>query len=75
MPHTGELHPLHKMTLIACIVSGDHSKIKDWQNSIVTLSLPHYELQLPNSTSVAGRDMYFGVLNGMSIPILPLKLM
>ena len=75
MPHTGELHPLHKMTLIACIVSGDHSKIKGWQDSIVTLSLPRYDLQLPNSTSAAGRNMHFGVLNGMSIPILPLKLM
>lgn len=32
MPHTGEVHPLRKIRLVACIVSGDHSKILDFQN-------------------------------------------
>lgn len=32
MPHTGEVHPLQKIRLVACIVSGDHSKILAFQS-------------------------------------------
>lgn len=71
MPHSGELHPLCKITLTACLVSGDPSMTKDWQDSIVTSSLLPYVRPQTNNTNVAGKSGYFGVLNGKPIPFLP----
>uniref|UniRef100_A0A8W8JE50 Uncharacterized protein n=1 Tax=Magallana gigas TaxID=29159 RepID=A0A8W8JE50_MAGGI len=56
MPHSGELHPLRKITLTACLVSGDPSMTKDWQDSIVTSSLLPYVRPQTNNTNVAGKN-------------------
>lgn len=73
MPHSGELHPHRKITLTACLLSGDLSMTKDWQDSIVTSSLLPYVRPQTNNTNVAGKNGYFGVLNGKPIPFQPLK--
>lgn len=58
MLHSGELHLLRKITLIACLVSGDPSMTKDWQDSIVTSSLLSYVRPQTNNTNVAGKNGY-----------------
>lgn len=73
MPHSGEVHPLCNITLAAFFVSGDSSMTKDWQDSIVTSSLLLHVRPQTNNTNVAGKNGYFGVLNGKPIPFQSLK--
>lgn len=69
MPHTGEVHPLRKIRLVACIVSGDHSKILAFQSWLQKLSYRVHEMQQINIINVAGKDGFFSVYNWVRTPI------
>lgn len=74
MPHTGENHPLiKKMSLIACIVSGNISKIKDFRNMNLMSSTLHSDISQLNNISIVGENGFIGAVNGKLIPITHLK--
>ena len=76
LPHSEENHPLsRKMTLVACVVSGKASRREDFQNCLLSSSLPLGGNQLLNSTNYAGGNGIFGVRNGTLVPFTQLKLM
>jgi hypothetical protein len=74
LPHSGELHPLRgKMRLIACHVSGDRSKVRAFQRGLSTQSSRAGEMGHRNSTNTLGDAGSFGVLDGVSVPLIHLK--
>ena len=63
------IHPLHhKLTLMACKLSGCLYKVKDFQSKLLTLSCHHGENQQRNSTGHTLRDGISFQLNGLVIP-------
>jgi len=74
LPHTGEMHPLYKkMCLIACVVSGNRSLQKEFQNQMPS-SLRHPgENQLINNINYVGENGFFGATNGKLIRLDRLK--
>jgi len=63
------IHPLHhKLTLMACKLSGCLYKVKDFQSKLLTLSCHHGENQQRNSTGPTLRDGISFQLNGLVIP-------
>lgn len=63
------LHPLHhKLTLMACKLSGCLYKVKDFQSKLLTLSCHHSENQQRNGTGPTLRDGISSQLNGLVIP-------
>ena len=74
LPHTGEMHPLYKkMCLLACVVSGNRSLRKEFQNQMPS-SLPHPgENQLINNINYGGENGFFGATNGKLIRLNHLK--
>lgn len=76
LPHSEENHPLsRKMSLVTCVVSGKASRREDFQNCLLSSSLPLGGKQLLNSMNYAGGNGIFGVRNGMLVPFTQLKWM
>lgn len=76
LPHSEENHPLsRKMTLVGCVVSRKASRREDFQNCLLSSSLPLGGNQLLNSTNYTGGNGIFGVRNGTLVPFTQLKLM
>lgn len=75
LSHNGQLHSMNKrkLFLVACVVSGDPYLIKDFQNSLRTLSLNHGDPPQQSNIITNGRNGEYGVLKGKLIPFLPLK--
>ena len=63
------IHPLHhKLTLMACKLSGCHYKVKDFQSKLLKSSCHHGENQQRNSTGPTLPDGISFQLNGLVIP-------
>lgn len=74
MPHSGQCHPfLKRLNLIVCLVSGQHSLVKDFRKDLLKLSLPPGDRQLIDNMSMLGGNTYFGVIKGMLIPFVQLR--
>lgn len=70
----GELHPLveeHQLILVAWLVSGHHSRVKDFQVTCRPSSLDHGGQRQRATTTALGRFGLAGVINGRSIPFAP----
>lgn len=67
--HNNKFHTMNKrkLFLVAGLVSGRHSKIKEFQNSLETSYYIHGDLPLLNNTNFSGEDGVFGVVNGKLI--------
>lgn len=72
-PHTGECHPLKKMNMIACFISGVPSRNEEFQLSRPLLLHQVGDRPLTNNTSYAGNDGFVGVINGRQISCTRLK--
>lgn len=73
LPHSGVVHPMKKMSMIACCVSGLSSRREEFLNKMPLSSQRHGDLRLLNSINYAGKDGFFGAVNGRSIGLNPLK--
>ena len=63
------IHPLHhKLTLMACKLSGCHYKLKDFQNKLLKSSCHYGENQQRNSTGPTLPEGISFQLNGLVIP-------
>ena len=63
------IHPLHhKLTLMACKLSGRLYKVKDFQSKLLTLSCHHGKNQQRNSTGPTLQDGISFQLNSLVIP-------
>lgn len=67
--HNGKFHPMNKrkLFLIACIISGDTSLIRDFQSQLPILSSILGESQLTHSMNIHGDCGYFGVIQNKLI--------
>ena len=62
------IHPLlPKMTLTAFLVSGNHSKVMDFQNSLKTSLCPHGETLHKGNTTCTSDSGYHFAVRGMSV--------
>lgn len=76
LPHSEEFHPLSKkMTLIACVVSGNVCFREEFQLTLPLSSHLHGGPPLINSTKFVGENGFFGVNNGRLISLHQLKQM
>ncbi len=68
-----KVHPLQqKLKLLACHLSGDHSRVKAFQNKLPTSSLNHGERGPSSSTKHTSTSGQFSVVKGKFIHFLPL---
>lgn len=74
LPHNLQEHPLNRsMTIVAVMVSGKHSRVKEFQTELQELSCRHGDLEHSNSMGWHGTTGIFGVVKDFSIPFKPLK--
>ena len=73
--HNNQPHELNlrKRFLVACVVSGIHTKREEFLSKLPKSSIIHGEKVLQNSTTWLGKNGYFGVIQGKSIPWRYLK--
>jgi hypothetical protein len=74
LPHSKEIHPLKgKLKLIGVVVSGQVSRVEDFQRKLLNLSAIPGEKAHKSSITLHGGSGTFGVLLGKTIPIMHLK--
>jgi hypothetical protein len=67
--HTDEPHPLHRnLQLMACRLSGDPMKNKEFLRRLSTSSPLHGEIQRKNSIVATSQSGWTSVLDGITIP-------
>ena len=72
MPHTNEVHPLwQKLVMIGCLVSGDHSAIKDFHQKLPAFYYHHGEHLLDTNTNHIYQSGYYSAVNGKLVKFLP----
>lgn len=74
MPHSGELHPLRKLRLVGCIVSGRDCCVQDFHQRLLMSSLDRGNRGQLNNTSYLGKNTLFGVTKEIAIHSTRLKL-
>lgn len=73
IPGTNKIHPLHKtLTLIACRLSGNLSKLKTFQQKLSTLSCSHGDIIHRSSMLPLSKDGYYSVVRGKVMPFIRL---
>ena len=74
LPHNSQEHPMaKKLTMVAVIISGNSSKVREFQLQHLRSSSVHGKKEQVSSMLVHGNSGIFGVCCGVSIPLLRLK--
>ena len=74
LPHNSQKHPMaKKLTMVAVIISGNSSKVREFQLQHLRSSSIHGKKEQESNMLVHGKSGIFGVCCGMSIPLLRLK--
>lgn len=72
--HSGQLHPLGKrLKILAAVVSGVPSRIRDFRVRLRSLSSGHGHLEPGSSTSTLGKSGICGTISSLPVPFKPLK--
>ena len=76
LPHNKDrVHPLaKKLKMVAVMLSGNSLKVKAFQNQLLRLSSTHGGKEQENNTVWPGTNGIYGVLLGVSIPLVRLKI-
>ncbi|XP_060584464.1 uncharacterized protein LOC132740559 [Ruditapes philippinarum] len=75
LPHNGEQHPLiKKMKIFAVCVSGEPSVTQELQRQLLTQLSAHGQQVLVSNMDLHGKNGILGVLSGVKIPFVRLKL-
>ena len=73
--HSGEVHPMGKsLNLTGVVLSGQPSVVEVFHQELLKSSYQHGGQERESSTIWLGDTGIFGVVNGVEIPFIPLKL-
>ena len=74
LPHNGQLHPMGRsLCLVGVVVSGDISRVRDFQKKLPKLFVLHGDQGQRNNTMQHGKHGVFGVFQGKEIQLKHLK--